>query len=126
MISVLTKKNLSNNFKRLNVYWRRDRDSNPGDPCGPNGFQDRRDRPLCHPSVAKSMSFFEKIPVSFFFLTIFFMRRHFMKPHHVSLGVFKTSNPTHSWGDFGFGMQIVPPRFEFLPVLYRESRQQYN
>jgi hypothetical protein len=30
--------------------WRKGRDSNPRDPCGPNGFQDRRNRPLCHPS----------------------------------------------------------------------------
>ncbi len=29
---------------------RRGRDSNPRDPRGPCGFQDRRNRPLCHPS----------------------------------------------------------------------------
>jgi site-specific DNA recombinase len=29
---------------------RRSWDSNPGDPCGPTGFQDRRIRPLCHSS----------------------------------------------------------------------------
>ena len=28
--------------------WRGDRDSNPGDALTPNGFQDRRIRPLCH------------------------------------------------------------------------------
>ena len=28
--------------------WRRERDSNPRDPFGPFGFQDRRNRPLCH------------------------------------------------------------------------------
>lgn len=28
--------------------WRRDRDSNPGREKTLNGFQDRRDRPLCH------------------------------------------------------------------------------
>ena len=31
-------------------YWRKGRDSNPRDRFRPNGFQDRRDRPLCHPS----------------------------------------------------------------------------
>ena len=29
---------------------RRRWDSNPRDPCGPTGFQDRRIRPLCHSS----------------------------------------------------------------------------
>lgn len=28
--------------------WRRDWDSNPGGACAPNGFQDRRFRPLSH------------------------------------------------------------------------------
>jgi hypothetical protein len=31
--------------------WRRGGDSNPRDPFGPNGFQDRRIQPLSHPSV---------------------------------------------------------------------------
>ena len=31
--------------------WRRERDSNPRAPCGANGFQDRRHRPLGHPSA---------------------------------------------------------------------------
>ena len=30
--------------------WRRGGDSNPRDPFGPNGFQDRRFQPLTHPS----------------------------------------------------------------------------
>ena len=30
--------------------WRRGWDSNPRDPFGPNGFQDRRLQPLGHPS----------------------------------------------------------------------------
>ena len=34
------------------VWWRRGRDSNPRDAYAPNGFQDRRIRPLCHLSVA--------------------------------------------------------------------------
>lgn len=38
------------NFKR------RERDLNPRNPCGLNGFQDRRNRPLCHLSF-KSMYF---------------------------------------------------------------------
>src|SRR3984957_17678649 len=32
--------------------WRRGRDSNPRDPFGPNGFQDRRFQPLTHPSAS--------------------------------------------------------------------------
>ena len=32
-------------------FWRREGDSNPRNPCGFNGFQDRRNRPLCHLSV---------------------------------------------------------------------------
>ncbi len=35
----------------IRLRWRRDWDSNPGDPCGSNGFQDRRVRPLCHLSA---------------------------------------------------------------------------
>src|ERR1041385_6249046 len=31
-------------------FWRRGRDSNPRWRLSHNGFQDRRDRPLCHPS----------------------------------------------------------------------------
>src|SRR5215468_9226093 len=34
-----------------NEAWRRRRDSNPRDPHGPNGFQDRRIQPLCHSST---------------------------------------------------------------------------
>jgi hypothetical protein len=34
----------------LKIAWRRGRDSNPRDPFGPNGFQDRRIKPLSHPS----------------------------------------------------------------------------
>ena len=33
--------------------WRRRRDSNPRDPFGSNGFQDRRFQPLTHSSVSK-------------------------------------------------------------------------
>ncbi len=33
---------------RDDCRWRGDRDSNPGDALTPNGFQDRRIRPLCH------------------------------------------------------------------------------
>jgi hypothetical protein len=32
--------------------WRRGWDSNPRDPFGPNGFQDRRSQPLSYPSIA--------------------------------------------------------------------------
>jgi hypothetical protein len=32
-------------------FWRRRRDSNPRDPFGSNGFQDRRIQPLCHSSA---------------------------------------------------------------------------
>ena len=41
------------------VRWRRRRDSNPRDPFGPNGFQDRRFQPLTHSSVFNSNVFFE-------------------------------------------------------------------
>ena len=34
----------------LTTAWRRGWDSNPRDPFGPNGFQDRRFQPLTHPS----------------------------------------------------------------------------
>src|SRR6267378_1012334 len=37
-------------FTVLFCYWRRGRDSNPRWLLHHNGFQDRRDRPLCHPS----------------------------------------------------------------------------
>ena len=33
------------------IRWRRGRDSNPRWRLSQNGFQDRRDRPLCHPST---------------------------------------------------------------------------
>jgi hypothetical protein len=33
--------------------WRRERDSNPRWSCPHNGFQDRRNRPLCHPSTVE-------------------------------------------------------------------------
>ena len=32
------------------IFWRMGRDSNPRWSCPHNGFQDRRNRPLCHPS----------------------------------------------------------------------------
>jgi hypothetical protein len=35
--------------------WRRGWDSNPRDPFGPNGFQDRRSQPLSYPSVFNSL-----------------------------------------------------------------------
>jgi uncharacterized protein (DUF2062 family) len=36
--------------RQIGVLKRRRRDSNPRDPCGPTGFQDRRIQPLCHSS----------------------------------------------------------------------------
>jgi site-specific DNA recombinase len=38
------------------LKWRRGRDSNPRRTCALNGFQDRRNRPLCHPSAGQSNS----------------------------------------------------------------------
>jgi hypothetical protein len=35
--------------------WRRGWDSNPRDPFGPNGFQDRRSQPLSYPSCKLSL-----------------------------------------------------------------------
>src|SRR5262245_8086215 len=37
-------------FIFVTIVWRRGRDSNPRWRLSHNGFQDRRDRPLCHPS----------------------------------------------------------------------------
>ena len=36
--------------------WRRRRDSNPRDPFGSNGFQDRRFQPLTHSSAFNSIA----------------------------------------------------------------------
>ncbi len=36
--------------------WRGDRDSNPGNACTSNGFQDRRIRPLCHLPTLQNLS----------------------------------------------------------------------
>jgi hypothetical protein len=46
-------------FKQVLTEWRRGWDSNPRDPFGPNGFQDRRIQPLCHPSDAVFIVFSE-------------------------------------------------------------------
>ncbi len=40
-----------NQKKTKHKEWRRGWDSNPRDPFGPNGFQDRRSQPLSYPSV---------------------------------------------------------------------------
>jgi hypothetical protein len=45
---------LSESLREASVVERRERDSNPRNPCELNGFQDRRIRPLCHLSVGKS------------------------------------------------------------------------
>ena len=42
---------LNPHLPRCCKQWRREGDSNPRDPHGPNGFQDRRIQPLCHLSV---------------------------------------------------------------------------
>jgi hypothetical protein len=39
----------------IDVWRRREGDSNPRGACTPNGFQDRRIRPLCHPSSARKL-----------------------------------------------------------------------
>ena len=51
-------------FQMVRIYcvskiWRRRRDSNPRDPFGSNGFQDRRFQPLTHSSVSNSNVFRE-------------------------------------------------------------------
>ena len=38
--------------RNIKTGWRRGWDSNPRDPFGPNGFQDRRSQPLSYPSVS--------------------------------------------------------------------------
>ena len=45
----------SKNAGKSGFQERRDRDSNPGYPCGHSGFQDRCNRPLCHLSEADAM-----------------------------------------------------------------------
>jgi hypothetical protein len=40
----------------INTVWRRERDSNPRCPFRHNGFQDRRIKPLCHPSAGVDIS----------------------------------------------------------------------
>ena len=42
--------------------WRRGRDSNPWYPSGYSGFQDRRHRPLGHPSASDAVPFLEHAP----------------------------------------------------------------
>ena len=37
-------------LRDVRYFWRMGRDSNPRWSCPHNGFQDRRNRPLCHPS----------------------------------------------------------------------------
>ena len=44
----------SRHFDWVSEAWRRRRDSNPRDPFGPNGFQDRRFQPLTHSSAHNS------------------------------------------------------------------------
>jgi hypothetical protein len=46
-------------FYSVSEMWRRRRDSNPRDPFGSNGFQDRRFQPLTHSSVFNSNVFCE-------------------------------------------------------------------
>src|SRR5713101_2672570 len=46
-------------MRRIQTNWRRRRDSNPRDPFGSNGFQDRRFQPLTHSSVFNSNVFCE-------------------------------------------------------------------
>ena len=48
----------SKNAGKSGFHKRRDRDSNPGYPCGYSGFQDRCDRPLCHLSGADAIEIF--------------------------------------------------------------------
>ncbi len=44
-------------LRRREIFLRRERDSNPRGLLHPNGFQDRRNRPLCHLSGGKSTIF---------------------------------------------------------------------
>jgi hypothetical protein len=41
--------------RNIKTGWRRGWDSNPRDPFGPNGFQDRRSQPLSYPSRKLSL-----------------------------------------------------------------------
>jgi hypothetical protein len=46
-------RDLKGSMRKPKTGWRRRWDSNPRDPFGPNGFQDRRLQPLGHPSGIK-------------------------------------------------------------------------
>ena len=52
-VSMSSERSVKDVFGLYNTRWRRRRDSNPRDPYGPNGFQDRRFQPLTHSSVSK-------------------------------------------------------------------------
>ena len=57
-------------MEHIRLRWRRERDSNPRDRCRPNGFQDRRIRPLCHLSARGQLFLFHiqiarEVPTSF-------------------------------------------------------------
>ena len=45
-------------------YWRRDRDSNPGNPRRFAGFQDQSIQPLCHLSVTIGKAFYRLFKIS--------------------------------------------------------------
>ena len=72
---------VARNFKR------RERDLNPRNPCGLNGFQDRRNRPLCHLSF---LSFLHNI--IFLFLATFLSNLfHFIFSFHISQNILSFS-----------------------------------
>ena len=48
LLQALTANGSANLVPTQGLNWRRGRDSNPRRACTPYGFQDRRDRPLCH------------------------------------------------------------------------------
>ena len=48
LLQTLTANGSANLVPTQGLNWRRGRDSNPRRACTPYGFQDRRDRPLCH------------------------------------------------------------------------------
>lgn len=72
----------------VQYYWRMGRDSNPRKSCPFSGFQDRRIRPLCHPS--ETVSFYPPV-----FQTCGFVRTALRAHHSFALGSVPLALLTH-------------------------------
>lgn len=72
----------------ISYSWRMGRDSNPRKSCPFSGFQDRRIRPLCHPS--ETVSFYPPV-----FQTCGFVRTALRAHHSFALGSVSLALLTH-------------------------------